>query len=81
MAARIFTAEATYTLPANTDKRYRIRPHFYPATYVSLDPDNAYFDVIASGVRLLKNFSISEISRALTEAYIVKRVLSCASKF
>ncbi|OWM82052.1 receptor-like protein kinase ANXUR1 [Punica granatum] len=72
MTARIFTTEATYKLPVKADNRYWIRLHFYPATYGSLDPSDAYFDVVAAGISLLKNFSASETSRALTQAYIVK---------
>ncbi|KAK4783463.1 hypothetical protein SAY86_007837 [Trapa natans] len=72
MTARIFTAEATYTLKATASKRYWIRLHFYPATYGTLDSNDAYFDVMANAVQLLKNFSASETARALTQAYIVK---------
>ncbi|KAK4755492.1 hypothetical protein SAY87_009249 [Trapa incisa] len=72
MTARIFTAEATYRLPTTAGKRYWVRLHFYPATYGTLDSHDAYLDVIANGVQLLKNFSASETGRALTQAYIVK---------
>ncbi|KAK4749562.1 hypothetical protein SAY87_027011 [Trapa incisa] len=72
MTARTFMSDATYSLPAIADQRYWIRLHFYPATYGSLNPNDAYLDVIADGVQLLKNFSVTQTSKALTQAYIVK---------
>ncbi|KAI6692637.1 hypothetical protein NL676_020347 [Syzygium grande] len=72
MSARIFTSEATYQLPVKSGNRYWVRLHFYPSTYGSLDPADAYFSVVAGSVTLLKNFSASVTAQALTQAYLVK---------
>ena len=72
MTARIFAAEANYTFSVLPTKRLWIRLHFYPSSYLSLDPADAYFAVAANGITLLSNFSASLAAEALTQAYIVK---------
>ncbi|OIW07154.1 hypothetical protein TanjilG_10127 [Lupinus angustifolius] len=70
MSARIFTSEATYKFPVQTDKRYWLRLHFYPSVYDSYDPSNSYFSVTANEVTLLSNFSAAITCQALSQAYL-----------
>ncbi|XP_055960551.1 receptor-like protein kinase ANXUR2 [Mercurialis annua] len=72
MTGRLFTNEFTYTFPVPSTSRIWVRLHFYPATYSSLDPNNAFFDVTANKLQLLKNFSASITAKALTMAYIIR---------
>ncbi|KAK9281664.1 hypothetical protein L1049_004567 [Liquidambar formosana] len=72
LSARIFTSESTYKISVKPKKRYWVRFHFYPSTYSSLDPSDAFFSVIANGVTLLNNFSASITAKALTQAYIFR---------
>ncbi|KAK7269184.1 hypothetical protein RIF29_21901 [Crotalaria pallida] len=72
MTARIFTSEATYKFPVQSDKRYWLRLHFYPSVYDSYNPSNSYFSVTANGVTLLSNFSASITCQALSQAYLDK---------
>ncbi|KAI4338643.1 hypothetical protein MLD38_023676 [Melastoma candidum] len=63
---------ASYNLPVKAGKRYWLRLHFYPTSYESLDPADAYFSVVSGGVTLLKNFSAYVTAQALTQAYLIK---------
>lgn len=72
MTARIFSAESSYKLPVNINKRYWLRLHFYPSEYSSLKPEDAYFSVVAGEITLMSNFSASITAQALTQAYIVR---------
>ncbi|RVW41626.1 Receptor-like protein kinase ANXUR1 [Vitis vinifera] len=72
MSARIFSAESSYKFSVKTNQRYWLRLHFYPSTYSSLDPADAYFSAVAGGVTLMTNFSASITAQALTQAYIVR---------
>lgn len=72
MSARVFNLESTYKFPVKPKTRYWVRLHFYPSSYSSLDPADAYFSAVANGVTLLKNFSASISAQALTQAYIVR---------
>ncbi|KAJ1409376.1 Serine-threonine/tyrosine-protein kinase, catalytic domain [Sesbania bispinosa] len=70
MTARVFTSEATYKFPVQSDKRYWLRLHFYPSVYGSFNPSDSYFSVKANGVTLLANFSASITCQALSQAYL-----------
>uniref|UniRef100_A0A803Q4S5 Malectin-like domain-containing protein n=1 Tax=Cannabis sativa TaxID=3483 RepID=A0A803Q4S5_CANSA len=72
MTARIFTSEAAYNFNVQPKKRLWIRLHFYPSSYNDLNPNDAFFSVIANGFTLLNNFSASITAEALTQAYIIK---------
>lgn len=72
MTARIITSKANYKLPMKANKRYWLRLHFYPAVYGSNNAEEAYFNVIANDITLLKNFSASLTCKALTQAYIMR---------
>ncbi|TKY52117.1 Receptor protein kinase ANXUR2 [Spatholobus suberectus] len=70
MTSRVFTSEATYKFPVQSNKRYWLRLHFYPSVYGTFDPSNSYFSVTANGVTLLSNFSASVTCQALSQAYL-----------
>lgn len=72
MSARIFTSESSYKLPVKPKKRFWVRLHFYPSTYSSLNPADAYFSVVAGGITLMNNFSATITAQALTQAYLVR---------
>ncbi|PSR92509.1 Receptor-like protein kinase [Actinidia chinensis var. chinensis] len=72
MTARIFTSSSTYTFPVSPPNRHWVRFHFYPSSYSKFNTSAAYLSVISNGFTLLKNFSASITSQALTQAYIIK---------
>lgn len=72
MTARIITSKASYKLPLKANTRYWLRLHFYPAVYGSNNAEEAYFNVVANDITLLKNFSASLTCKALTQAYIMR---------
>ncbi|CAN1195064.1 Receptor-like protein kinase ANXUR1 [Linum perenne] len=72
MSARIFKSPGGYKFPVPSDARVMIRFYFYAATYGDLDTANSYFALKANGYELLNNFSASLVTKALTQAYIVK---------
>lgn len=72
MTARIFTSACEYKFSALPNKRLWIRLHFYPSSYSSLDPADAYFSVTANGLTLLNNFSASITAEARTQAYFIE---------
>ncbi|KAJ7973499.1 Receptor-like protein kinase [Quillaja saponaria] len=72
MTARIFTSETTYKLPTKPNQHYWLRLHFYPSTYDSQNPSDAYFSVTSNGITLLSNFSAYVTCQALSQAYIAK---------
>ncbi|KAH7543267.1 hypothetical protein FEM48_Zijuj02G0166300 [Ziziphus jujuba var. spinosa] len=72
MTARIFTSKATYKLSVKPDQRYFLRLHFYPAVYGSNNAEEAFFNVMANDLTLMKNFSASLTCKALTQSYIIR---------
>ncbi|XP_057959227.1 receptor-like protein kinase ANXUR2 [Malania oleifera] len=72
MSARVFTSECTYKFSVSPEKHHWVRLHFYPSSYSSLDPLEAYFSVTAGEFTLLNNFSASITAQALTQAYIIR---------
>ncbi|KAL7210603.1 hypothetical protein ACSBR1_032043 [Camellia fascicularis] len=72
MNARIFTSESTYKFSVSSKNRHWIRLHFYPTSYNDFNSSYSYFSVTANGFTLLKNFSASITSQALTQAYIIR---------
>lgn len=72
MTARIITSKADYKFPVKANQRYWLRLHFYPAVYGSNNAEEAYFNVVANDITLLKNFSASLTCKALTQAYIMR---------
>ncbi|CAN0855398.1 Receptor-like protein kinase ANXUR1 [Linum grandiflorum] len=72
MSARIFKSPGGYKFSVPSDSRVMIRFYFYAATYGDLNVSNSYFALTANGYQLLNNFSASIVSKALTQAYIVK---------
>ncbi|KAK7291712.1 hypothetical protein RIF29_07079 [Crotalaria pallida] len=72
MSARIFTSPSTYQFPVSPTTRFFLRLHFYPSSYASSDPKDAYFDVVANEFTLLRNFSAFITAKAITQAYFIK---------
>ncbi|KAL6990076.1 hypothetical protein U1Q18_015825 [Sarracenia purpurea var. burkii] len=72
MTARIFTSSSTYVFSVSSKSRHWVRLHFYPSSYSNLNTSDAYCSVTANGFTLLRNFSASITSQALTQAYIIK---------
>ncbi|KQK06928.1 receptor-like protein kinase ANXUR1 [Brachypodium distachyon] len=73
MSARVFTKEAVYTFPVADADRHWVRLHFYPAAYHDLPAEQFFFSVsTASGITLLRNFSVYITVKALSQAYIVR---------
>ncbi|KAI0493359.1 hypothetical protein KFK09_023475 [Dendrobium nobile] len=79
MTAAIFESKATYKFPARKKERLLIRLHFYPASYNELNPENGFFNVVATpftdgvgGITLLHNFSAYITAQALSQCYIVR---------
>ncbi|KAF8401315.1 hypothetical protein HHK36_012248 [Tetracentron sinense] len=72
MSARIFSSESTYKFSISSKKRHWVRLHFYPSSYSTLNPTDAYFSVVAGGATLVSNFSAPITAQALTQAYIVR---------
>ncbi|KAF8402462.1 hypothetical protein HHK36_010546 [Tetracentron sinense] len=71
MTARIFKSEFTYSFPVASGRKF-VRLHFYPASYSSLNASNAVFSVISGPYTLLRNFSVSQTTKALNYAFIMK---------
>ncbi|GFZ13909.1 malectin/receptor-like protein kinase family protein [Actinidia rufa] len=72
MTARIFTSSSTYTFPVSPTNRHWVRFHFYPSSYSKFNTSAAYLSVISNGFTLMKNFSASITSQALTQDYVIK---------
>ncbi|KAM1742212.1 receptor-like protein kinase ANXUR1 [Malus sylvestris] len=72
MSARIFNSAASYKFFVSPRQRLLVRLHFYPSSYDGLEASNSYFDVIANGFSLLRNFSAAITTQALTQAYIMR---------
>ncbi|KAL5996447.1 hypothetical protein ACLOJK_026526 [Asimina triloba] len=72
MTARIFTKPSTYVFPVASGQRHWLRLHFYPSNYGDMNTTDAFLDVVANGVTLLRNFSAAITAHALTQAYIVR---------
>ncbi|KAI3889121.1 hypothetical protein MKX03_004284 [Papaver bracteatum] len=71
MTARIFKSEFTYSFPVNAGWKY-VRLHFYSSRYENLSASNAIFSVSTGAYTLLRDFSVSQTSKDLNNAVIVK---------
>ncbi|CAN8254734.1 unnamed protein product [Cochlearia groenlandica] len=74
MTARIFRSAFTYTFPLVSGRKF-VRLYFYPNTYDGLNATSSFFTVSSGSYTLLKNFSASQTTQALTYAYIVKEFI------
>ncbi|KAI3927419.1 hypothetical protein MKW92_044409 [Papaver armeniacum] len=71
MTARIFKSKFTYSFPVDAGWKY-VRLHFYSSRYENLRASNAIFSVSSGAYTLLRDFSVSQTSKDLNIAVIVK---------
>ncbi|RZC47515.1 hypothetical protein C5167_040473 [Papaver somniferum] len=71
MTARIFKSKFTYSFPVDAGWKY-VRLHFYSSRYENLRASNAIFSVSTGAYTLLRDFSVSQTSKDLNNAVIVK---------
>ncbi|KAG0496949.1 hypothetical protein HPP92_001640 [Vanilla planifolia] len=71
LTARVFTTPFTYSFPLGTGRKY-LRLYFYPSNYSGRAASDAFFDVNAGPITLLRNFSAYQTAQAINFAYLIQ---------